>query len=109
MSPVHILPYNESNSSLNFRSFLLTGNNLSKSTMKNYLSDARHFLGWLGLNKSNINLKERLVGLEKNSLNDYFLYLRKQNVPINTINRRLSALRKFFSYLLTCGWRQDMP
>jgi len=39
----------------------------------------------------------------------YRQYLIDENVPYTTINRRLSSLRKFFSFCIDQGWIQHNP
>jgi len=107
----------------------LKGKRLSKATLKNYLSDLKHFLGWsiLKLKAQNKKVKktsflpffhknERVIDIEKlsiqevvklfdaNFIEEYKKYLFLNHIPVKTINRRLSTLRKFFSFCIDQGW-----
>lgn len=99
--------YNLYNLEPNFKNYLIA-ENVSTSTLKNYLSDFRHFAGWLSNNKSfkssslsNSSLSsptDVLKLIDFSFIECYKLYLIKANIPIKTINRRLSTLRRFFKY-----------
>lgn len=64
----------------------LVAENKSKITIKNYTSDIRHFLGWLSYDFKRFN-KHGVIAYKK--------YLIESKLPSRTINRRLSAIRKF--------------
>lgn len=98
--------YNQSNFEALFKEFLLSGIK-EKNTVKNYLSDLRHFLGWLNQrakNDSLINLITVInLGLYKN-------YLVQNKIPIATINRRLSTIRQFCYFCqVHLGLLKDNP
>ena len=103
-------------------------NNIEKKTLKNisiknYLSDLRHFLGWLILylkshrsaliNRSFQSPLESQVEIIKlidtKIIDEYKTYLNENSIPIKTINRRLSTLRKFFSFCISQGWLNENP
>ncbi len=89
--------YNLSNIEAQFKLFLISGN-VSSTTVRNYLSDLRFFLGWSTKNGCGNNLGD-LVN-EANILkfkND----LIKHGLPEKTINRRLSTLRKLWKFIMT--------
>jgi site-specific recombinase XerD len=87
--------------------------------LKNYLSDLRHFLGWLTFYwKSNnvgtiheLSLQE--LSLQKlitaKTISDYKAYLLENNIPLKTTNRRLSTVRKFCSFCISQGWLKENP
>jgi site-specific recombinase XerD len=110
--------YNFYNFEASFKKFLLA-ENVSPITLKNYLSDLRHFLGWLTFywksNCSNTaflidqNLIESLKQVEDDTIEKYKSYLIANNIPLKTINRRLSTLRKFFSFCISQGWLKENP
>ena len=96
---------------------------LKKVSIKNYLSDLRHFLGWLILylkshrpafiNQSFQSSLESQVEILKlidaSIIEEYKTYLKENQIPIKTINRRLSTLRKFFSFCISQGWLNENP
>lgn len=89
---------------------------VSPVTQKNYLSDLRHFLGWLLL-----VLKSKKISFEKTSssqlcsfitqgtVNRYKKFLTLNQILPKTANRRLSALRKFCSFCVSQGWLKSNP
>ena len=98
-------------------------------SVKNYLSDFRHFAGWL-VNSDSHRLKADLHGLDLRKsasesveivptqlesiltltvINDYKNYLATNNLPHKTINRRLSTIRKFCSFCISQGWMKENP
>jgi len=109
--------------------FLTKSNALSPITIKNYLSDLRHFLGWLTFylrshpekaktvrkipetskTKDIRNLEVDLTAITPNLIQNYKSYLSQNNVPIKTANRRLSTLRKFCSFCISQGWMKENP
>ncbi|MBW7960152.1 site-specific integrase, partial [Patescibacteria group bacterium] len=103
--------YNFYNLEPQFRTFLLA-ENISPITLKNYLSDFRHFAGWLTTNnKFAISRKENALGLPITSedISNYRSYLYQNNLPQKTINRRLSTVRKFCSFCISQGWLTENP
>lgn len=122
--------YNWYNLEPKFKNWLIAGNlissgiakkktsQLTQNTIKNYLSDIRHFLGWLifKLQAQNLKLKIEknfpLAVLNQVSINlieEYKSYLVENKIPIKTTNRRLSTLRKFFSFCIDQGWLKENP
>ncbi len=93
--------YNLSNLEPLFKNQLLA-ENISAVTQKNYLSDIRHFLGWLGLyNKENPS--NSAYYFDKRAIEEYINYLKTTAVPDKTLNRRLSTLRKFCLFCFNSG------
>jgi len=94
-----------------------TRKGLTKISIKNYLSDLRHFFGWLyfSLKSNNLNIsltskpEEILRQINKGIINAYQSYLIANQIPIKTINRRLSTLRKFFTFCISQGWLKENP
>ncbi len=91
---------------------------LTNISVKNYLSDLRHFIGWLifKLKVKNEKLKieenlpiSLLSQINPELIEDYKSYLLLNNIPVKTINRRLSALRKFCSFCISQGWMKENP
>lgn len=88
------------------QSFLkyLSEKKLSSISLKNYKSDFNHFASW-------VIMKVRTYGTNVETLEDaipflsasiaveYKQYLEKNNIPLKTINRRLSTLRSLSKFL----------
>ncbi|MGB9707503.1 MAG: tyrosine-type recombinase/integrase [Microgenomates group bacterium] len=108
--------YNLYNFEASFKKFLLAGN-VKPVTVKNYLSDLRHFMGWLifKLKTKNQKLKidedpvEFLAFITPELIENYKNYLIENKIPLKTTNRRLSTLRKFFSFCINQGWLKENP
>jgi len=108
--------YNFYNFEASFKKFLLA-ENVSPVTLKNYLSDLRHFLGWMILkikaqnkkNFENLSPLEFLNQIDESLVEEYKNYLVVNSIPAKTINRRLSTLRKFFSFCISQGWLKENP
>lgn len=81
----------------NFRTYLKT-QGLSSATIKNYVADINYFLDWL-YQKTHVHHRiagKNIFGLFTiETLKKYKTDLTDKNAPPSTINRRLSALRKF--------------
>ena len=109
--------YNFYNIEASFRIYLTAGNKkIQPVTTKNYLSDLRHFLGWLvlRLKSNNVELSEvTSESLSQHLTNadvaQYKAYLQENDTPIKTINRRLSTLRKFCSFCVSQQWMAENP
>jgi len=108
--------YNFYNFEASFKKFLLA-ENVSPITLKSYLSDLRHFLGWTILklkaqnkkNFENLSPLEFLNQIDESLVEEYKNYLVVNAIPAKTINRRLSTLRKFFSFCISQGWLKENP
>lgn len=88
----------------------------SQNTVKNYLVDLNHFLAWLELTLrgQNIALDRSLPELfsryfEPNYLAKYKNYLVQNQLPVATVNRRLSTLRTFGGFCLSQAWIKENP
>ena len=76
----------------------------SKVSVKNYKSDINHFLAWAVLKLKTFgsyasSVTEICPFLSKDFFNEYKSYLVQNKVKYKTINRRLSTLRNFSSFL----------
>ena len=109
-----------------FRKYLIAGN-ISSISLKNYMSDFRHFLGWMTLRLKNysennktfsfskpisiqLNLPEQISAIiNEQTIFDYRLYLTSNSLPHKTTNRRLSTIRKFCSFCISQGWMKENP
>jgi len=121
--------YNLSNLEASFKQYLLTVNAkpLNSITIKNYLSDLRHFLGWIISDvrahhaapqhqsdpRKSASVSTEILPLIQavtpTVVSDYKNYLNSNNIPPKTINRRLSTLRKFGSFCISQGWMKENP
>lgn len=119
----------EANNSLekivkNFKTFLYS-EDISKGSIRSYLSDLRHFLGWffffLESNRL-LKLKDLINPQEGLTINNFCFCLKKinpkvldayknflieNNIPPKTINRRLSSLRRFGAFCQTQNWLSE--
>lgn len=102
-----------------FKKYLLA-EKISAGSIRSYLSDVRHFLGWLILflksNRIIINsspTNEQIIFLLKHvnqkTLSAYRLYLSSNNTPVKTQNRRFSSLRRFGSFCVSQNWMIQNP
>jgi len=112
--------YNFYNLEASFKKFLLAENKIIKTiSINNYLSDLRHFLGWLIFRLKNYNIELDLENLSnfnllaenitQSNLEQYKGYLVQNKIPHKTINRRLSTLRKFCTFCISQGWMKENP
>lgn len=92
--------YNIDNVEASFHEYLsAVNNNLSATSIKNYLSDFKHFVGWLRTDSATINAAESINAvISEESLRKYLQYLNSLDLPLNTLSRRLSTLRKFIQF-----------
>jgi len=85
---------------------------VSPVTVKNYVVDVNHFLEWLA---QKTGIKHQIVGkaifglFTEETLNEYKADLLQSRTPLSTLNRRLSALRKFGQFGLQEGWLTENP
>ena len=95
----------------NYRTYLKT-QGLSSVTIKNYVADINHFLDWL---QQKTHVLHRVAGkgifglLTIENLKKYKTDLADENTPPSTINRRLSALRRFGQFAKSQGWMNQNP
>ena len=90
---------------LNFIEYL-TGLGISPKSHKNYKSDLSHFSGWLILKIRSFgsyidSLTEAIPFLSHEVAEEYKNYMAANNIPVKTINRRLSTLRHLSRFLLS--------
>ena len=89
-----------------FRQYLKT-QKISSVTVKNYVADIKNFLNWLAAKTS---IKYQVAGksifglLTLETIEEYKSDLNTKQIPLSTINRRLSALRKFGQFGVSQGW-----
>lgn len=85
----------------NFSDFkeYLKKNGVSVNSIKFYVSDVRLFMKWI--KKTSGSEK-----LNKEAFESYETFLKFSNLPPQTVNRKLSSLRKFASYLVS---RKKLP
>jgi len=110
--------YNLDNFEASFREFL-QNEGVSLPTLKNYLSDHRHFWGWYTFylhSKHDDNLNDKITSrfslasmIDFEAVSCYKDYLETNALPIKTINRRLSTLRKFCSFCISQNWMRENP
>ena len=106
---------------------VLQTDKVSPGTIRSYLSDTRHFLGWYAVDchsmprhgiYKNYLIDSRIRGNDKGRGNDigllnrktvdrYYDYLIGNQTPRQTFNRRLSSLRKFGAFCVSQGWMKD--
>lgn len=88
----------------NFRHFLKS-QNFSDSTVKNYVSDLKHFLNW---NANGPKLEFPSL-FNPHAYNTYSNYLKINNTVSTTISRRLSTLKTFSNFAQTQGLIDQEP
>ena len=101
-----ILPQQNSNYSeieSVLRSFFqyLCDQQLSKKSVKNYVSDARQYLEWLEKAEIHTENTPILEEISVNSIQEYKSFLLSKAIPLSSINRYLASLRQFGSFLQT--------
>lgn len=110
--------YNFYNLEASFSSFLTAGNKtIQLISVKNYRSDLRHFLGWLVLRLKSEDvaydtfnsdaLLTQTITVDR--IQQYKAYMLENQIPIKTVNRRLSTVRKFCSFGISQGWVTENP
>jgi site-specific recombinase XerD len=83
----------------------LANTGISKLSLKNYMSDLNNFASWLITYSSKIganavSLTEAIPFISKEIADEYKTYLFSSTASKLTINRRLSTLRKFGTFLV---------
>lgn len=74
---------------------LKSSHTLSEASIKAYMNDLHHYIDYL--NHRNIKHPDAVT---KHTLQAYLMTLRKKHRSVATINRKLSAMKKFHQYLL---------
>ena len=87
----------------------LSSSNFSRTSINNYLADFRHFLSWLILSLRNQGLIFEAKHLNSKTFSLYKKSLESENLPVKSINRRLSAIRTFIRFCMTQGWMENNP
>lgn len=87
----------------------LEENNFSRTSINNYLTDIRQFLSWYMFMLQKQGLAIELSHLTKSTFSLYAEYLKKQNIPVKSINRALSSLRMLIRFCLHEGWLDINP
>jgi site-specific recombinase XerD len=79
----------------------------SRNTTSAYLSDLSHFLNWYSQTFETFDIAAVMPG----DIRDYREYLQEQVPPLApaTINRRLAALRRCFSWAKENGFAENQP
>jgi site-specific recombinase XerD len=79
----------------------------SRNTTSAYLSDLSHFLNWYSQTFTSFDLD----GVTPTDIRDYLEHLQEMVPPLApaTINRRLAALRRFFSWTKENGYTENQP
>lgn len=92
--------YNVSNIEALFRSYLSAENqNLSKTSIKNYLSDTRYFIAWAASHTHQGVDPLLEIAISDSAIRDYITHLDQLQLPPATYNRRLSSLRRLIGFL----------
>ena len=74
-----------------YTQFLISEKNLSRNTVNNYLVDLEQFFHTEDIKVSDLNTK----------IKSYIINLRKKNLKISSINRKISTLKNFLKFLQT--------
>lgn len=79
---------------------------LTRTTRKLYKSDLAHFTGWLILKVRSFgsyaeNLSEVVPFISASTAREYINFLRQNNTPPATANRRLATIRRLSEFLVT--------
>lgn len=96
--------YNLYNAEAQFKIFLVAGN-ISDVSIRNYLSDYRHFCGWAEGNTPRSALDKTEV--DTSLFSGYQTYLLGSRLPPSTVKRRLSTLRKLLEFFRATGLIED--
>lgn len=94
--------YNLHSIEASYRNYLSI-NQISSVTIKNYLCDLRHFIGWYLISSDNDKIDLTII-FTTSSLNDYFRYLEDKHFSFKTIRRHVSSVRQFAQFCVTSGW-----
>lgn len=78
---------------------------VSKKTLTNYVSDLSNFLTWA----ASPNTTDLIARFDSELLEQYKKSLIENEIPLGTVNRRLSALRHFGKFLVWCKLTTENP
>lgn len=87
----------------------LSAEKCSKVTIKNYLSDLRHYHEWLYWHHSvtyqhvEVSLDEYVELMHAPLVNNYVAYLLSNDTPTATLKRRVSTLRRYYAFCYNRG------
>lgn len=112
--------YNVHNLEALFKKYLLSVNdsceshseNMASSSVRNYLSDFRFFWGWL---VAKAHLPEsfddaaQMATITKDHVLAFRQFMVEEKLPLITVNRRLSTIRRFFRFCVSQGWISVNP
>lgn len=91
-----------------FQIYLEVQRNVSKHTLKAYMSDVEEFNNFL--QESDITKKgDTIINVEPETIRSYLSYLYREKVKKVTVNRKVSSLRSFYKYLLRAGKVKNNP
>lgn len=112
----------EPKSFLNLSSYkkYLQNENIAPGSIRSYISDVRHFLGWLILFLKTNRISTELTSVDEQilfllkhvnqkTLSAYRIYLSSNDTPEKTQNRRFSSLRRFGSFCVSQNWVNENP
>ena len=93
-----------------FKLYLSTTRGLTARTVKNYLSDFRHFWSWLILATRTIKPQKKIIAkITPLLLFRYKSYLLTNNIAKSTVKRRLATVRIFCQFCLDQRWLKQNP
>lgn len=107
------------NSSIRCFRLFLDSENISKGSIRSYVSDVRFFLNWF----TSFLVTNRIFSFDQNideistvlkrvnqmTLDAFKNYQVDKNVPLKTINRRFSSLRRFGLFSQAQNWSSENP
>ncbi len=96
LKPFNQQRYNLLPFEVEFRLYASAVIKLSPISLKNYISDYRYFTGWLIATYQNVTVES----VSETHLLAYKAYLQGQGLPRASVNRRLSALRAVYAFLV---------
>jgi len=94
-----------------FKNYLKT-QKISSVTIKNYVADINNFFSWL---EDKTQIKHQVAGVSilglftKETIEEYKKEQILEKTSLSSINRRLSALRRFGSFVENQGWINKNP
>ena len=124
MTDISSKRYNLDNFEASFREFLQNNHvragrdlPLQSISIKNYLSDLRHFMGWFtfylhsrhsdGPKPETADLSTIASLIDFEAVSSYKMYLESNALPVKSVNRRLSTLRKFCTFCIQQNWMKE--
>lgn len=90
-----------------FGDYLRAGNNYSHNTIKNYLSDIRHFFGYMNMYFEN---DFQTMKISPQIIFQYRQSMISMNTSNITIKRRLTSINRFIEFIPSKGFDEpDLP